>query len=189
MVENILFSKIFFGTFLAIAGFVVVFLAFKLFYKYVIQEERCSSKTKGIVKKYTFASRGDGIHLPVVYYQVNGAEYTVVGPEYKFYIVKTKRSVATTENKTSFEETDDQKLIVTHHVNSFISIYRNPMRELYPIDSEIDVYYDPNNPKLSYVLRYCDRKFWFWSMVSIGFVAWFFDIFLLFFLFNYDSFL
>lgn len=180
--EKILFIKIFFGIGLAIGGFVVLFLAFKFFYKYLVQEKRCTSKTNGIVKKYTFSSRGgenSGIRLPVVYYKVNDIEHKVIGPEYKTYITKTIKSLSITENKTFFEEKANQKLIVTHNVNSFNSIYRNPMRELYPIDSEIDVYYDPNNPKLSYALRYCNRKFWFWLMLSLGLVIWLIDILIL----------
>jgi len=42
------------------------------------------------------------------------------------------------------------------------------MEKIYPIGSEIDVYYDENNPKLAYVLRYCNRKWTFWLIFLSG---------------------
>ena len=75
-----LIIEITFGILLSIGSFVLFILAFKLFYKYIIQEKRCTSKVKGIIKKYTLATRGgenSGIHLPVVHYIVNGKEYTI----------------------------------------------------------------------------------------------------------------
>ena len=88
-----LIIEITFGILLSIGSFVLFILAFKLFYKYIIQEKRCTSKVKGIIKKYTLATRGgenSGIHLPVVHYIVNGKEYKVVGPEYKAYKIIAK---------------------------------------------------------------------------------------------------
>ena len=90
-----LIIEITFGILLSIGSFVLFILAFKLFYKYIIQEKRCTSKVKGIIKKYTLATRGgenSGIHLPVVHYIVNGKEYKVVGPEYKAYKIIAKSS-------------------------------------------------------------------------------------------------
>jgi hypothetical protein len=73
--SDIAIIKLVFGIMLS-AGSVVLFtLTYKLFYKYLIQESRCTSKTRGTVKKYTAASRGNGVFLPVVFYNVNGKEY------------------------------------------------------------------------------------------------------------------
>ena len=164
--DEIEIIKLVFGILLSIGTIVLFTLAYKQSYKYFIQEKRCSAKTKGIVKKYTLASRGDGIFLPVVFYTVNGKEYKVVGPEYKRYNIITKKSPFS-KNEMEFEE-KNQIFTIKRTVNSACGIYRNPMKILYPLYSEIDVYYDPNNPKLAYVLRYCNKK---WTFYILFFAA------------------
>lgn len=161
--NEILITKIVFGIFLSTGSLVLFVLAFKLFYKYMIQEKRCTSKVKGIIKKYTLATRGgegSGIHLPIVFYIVNGKEYKVVGPEYKAYIIMNKNSSI---SKNEIEYTEEKQILkINRTSNSFVGIYRNPIEKLYPLNSEIDVYYDPSNPKISYVLRYCNKKWIFY---------------------------
>ena len=162
--SEILIIEITFGILLSIGSFVLFILAFKLFYKYIIQEKRCTSKVKGIIKKYTLATRGgenSGIHLPVVHYIVNGKEYKVVGPEYK---------------------AENQILKINRTSNSFAGVYNNPIEELYPINSEIDVYYDPSNPKLSYVLRYCNKKWLFYLTFCSALLTLVIDLLILFLL-------
>ena len=56
------------------------------------------------------------------------------------------------------------------------------MQRLFPLYSEIDVFYDENNPKLSYVLRYCDRRFWFWFMLVVAIIILVIDIGIIFIL-------
>ena len=157
--------KIVFGIFLTIFSVVLFIIAFKVYYKYLIQEKRCKARTKGIVKKYTLANRGgehSGVHLPIIYYEVNGKEYKVTGPEYKSYRTVTTSSPLESNSEVEYKEDEKQRLIIKQKVNSFISIYKNPMEKIYPIGSEIDVYYDESNPRLAYVLRYCNRKWAFW---------------------------
>ncbi len=161
--------KLVFGIFLSLGGAVLIFLAFALGYRYLIQEKRCTSRTKGIVKRYTISYRGgenSGVHLPVVYYTVAGKEYRVIGPKYKRYLTVSKSS-PTAKNRMEYRE-DGQVFVINRTVNSFSGILRNPMQELYPLHCELDVYYDPNNPKLSYVLRYCNQKWIFWLMLICG---------------------
>lgn len=165
----ILVVKITFGILLSLGTFVLFLLSFKLYYKYLIQEKRCTSKAKGIIKKYTLTSRGgedSGIHLPIVFYNVNGKEYKVVGPEYKAYKIITKSSPII-KNEMGYKE-DNQILTINRASNLLVGIYKNPIETLYPIDSEIDVYYDSSNPKLSYVLRYCNKKWMFYLAFCSG---------------------
>lgn len=179
--SEILIIKIVFGILLSIGSFVLFVLAFKLFYKYIIQEKRCTSKVKGIIKKYTLASRGgenSGIHLPIVYYNVDGKEYKVVGPEYKAYITISKNSPIS-KNEMVYKE-NNQVLKINRTSNSFVGIYKNPIEELYPINTEIDVYYDSNNPKLSYVLRYCNKKWAFWLTFCSALLILIIDLLILF---------
>ena len=110
---------------------------------------------------------GDGIYLPKVFYTVNDKEYKVVGPRYRWYITKSF-SAPTTENNSWFYETEHNSLVVNWKTNAFIGIKKNPMSILYPQGSEIDVFYDPRNPKLACVLRYCNNKWIFWLMFLSG---------------------
>ena len=43
----------------------------------------------------------------------------------------------------------------------FVLAYELSYKYLY---SEVDVYYDPSNPKLAYVLRYCNKKWTFYVL-------------------------
>lgn len=174
--NEILITKIIFGVFLTLGGLVLIVLAFAIFYKYLIQEKRCTSKTEGTIKKYTIANY-NGIHLPVVYYEVSGKEYKVKGPEYKWIITKTK-STPFSKNKMEYQE-KNQNLIIDRSVNSNFQIYKNPVQQLYPINSKIDVFYDPNNPKLSYVLKYCNKKIFFWIMLITGILVLIIDFLIL----------
>lgn len=179
--SEILIIKIEFGIFLSIGSLVLFILAFKLFYKYLIQEKRCTSKVKGIIKKYTLATRGgenSGIHLPIVYYVVNGKEYKVVGPEYKAYKIITKNSPIN-KNEMEYKE-KNQILEINMTSNSFVGVYNNPIEQLYPINSEIDVYYDSKNPKLAYVLRYCNKKWQFYLTFCSALLILIFELLILF---------
>ena len=155
--------KLIFGIFLSLGSAVLLLIAFKLYYKYLVQERRCTAKTVGTVMRYTIATRGgesSPVCLPVVFYMVNGKTYKVVGPEYKGYKIMTK-STPWSENNTRCRE-KNQILYINRSMNSMFGFSRNPMTELYPVHSMVDVYYCPENPKLSYVLRYCDKKWAFW---------------------------
>ena len=161
--------KIIFGIMLSVYSITLYIIAFTLFYKYLVQEKKCTSKVIGKVKKYTLATRGgeySPVCLPVVYYEVDGRTYKVIGPEYKGYIIKSISSPSM-ENKVECNE-ENGKLIININKNSIIGILRNPMEKLYPIGSEVDVYYSPENPKLSYAIRYCNKKsaFYITSIVA-----------------------
>ena len=49
--------KIIFGIFLSAFSITLYIIAFTFFYKYLIQEKKCTSKVIGKVKKYTLATR------------------------------------------------------------------------------------------------------------------------------------
>ena len=183
--SEIIIIKMVFEIMLSIGTLILLVIAFKLYYKYLVQEKRCIKKAKGIIKKYTISSRGgenSGVHLPVVFYEVDGKEYKIVGPEYKSY--KTI-SITTplSENKIiDFYEDENQKLVIKRQTNAFIGVYKNPIQEMYPLNSEIDVFYDETNPKLAYVLRYCNRKSLFWLMFISAMFTLIIDLCILFIL-------
>ena len=169
--------KLVFGILLGIGGLVLVVLAFLIGYKYLVQESRCTARIRGTVIRYTRAYYGgedSGVHLPVVSYAVDGEEYTVTGPKYKAYVTHTRRSPLT-ENRMEFEE-KGQVFRVYNYINSVAGRYYNPMEELYPLHSQLEVYYDPDHPKCAYVLRYCNNKWIFWLLFLMGLLMWAGDV-------------
>lgn len=163
--------KLVFGILFLAGGSVLILLAFLIGYKYLIQEKRCSQVVSGTVRRYTLASRGgenSGVHLPIVYYTVNGREYKVTGPQYKGYITVEKTGPARANAAVGWEDGDI--LQVRRSTRAMAAIRANPMEELYPLYSELPVYYDPKNPKNAYVLRYCNNKWVFWVLLVPGVV-------------------
>lgn len=174
--------KLVFGILLSIGSFVLIFLAFFLAYKYLVQEKKCTEKTKGKVVKYTLTSKGEsGIFLPIFKYVVDGKEYKVKGPEYKSYITISVSSPLS-ENNQEFYEDEKQRFVLKRTSNSVVSIHQNPMAKLYPIGSEEDIFYNPQNPKLAYVKRYCNLKWVFWLMFVVGIAIAIIDLLILFLL-------
>jgi hypothetical protein len=151
-------------TFFLLGFTVVLLLISKFFYKYMIMEKKCTAKTMGVVKGYTWYCVNHVAFLPRVEYEVNGKTYRVTGPTYKGYFTKTISTPLGENKRRSFYEDEKQILHITVTTNSMVSIIRNPMRELYPIGTEIPVYYCEKNPKLAYVLRYCNEKWIFWVL-------------------------
>ena len=155
--------KLVFGIFLSVGSAALLLIAFRLYYKYLVQKKRCTAKTVGTVVRYTLATRGgenSAVCLPVVDYAVNGKSYKVVGPEYRGYKTVTKSTPWSENNYSCYEK--KQVLYIDQSMNSMFGFCRNPMEKLYPKQSTLDVYYCPENPKLSYVQRYCDKKWAFW---------------------------
>ena len=109
----------------------------------------------GWLKKYTLDAKGgenSSVCLQVIYYDVDGKTYKVIGPEYKGYIIKSISSPSM-ENKVEGHE-EKEKLIINIDKNSIIGISKNPMEKLYPIGSKVEVHYYLANSKLSYVIRF-----------------------------------
>lgn len=179
--EETLFIKVFFGIFLSLWTIGTFFIAFKFFYRYLQEEKYCTSETVGTVRSYEWISRGKGVHLPIVSFVVNGEEYKTVGPRYKWFkTVKIKKTLHINTKQEykmdPYEQTFKQKITGSGMV------LKNPMQELFPIGSTLPIFYDPNNPKLSYVLRYCDQKWIFWLLLSVGILALLLNILLQLFL-------
>ena len=60
--------------------------------------------------------------------------------------------------------------------SSSIVRFKDPIKGMHPLNSEIDVYYDPENPKLAYVKRYCNKKWMFWAMFVSGIIVLITDV-------------
>ena len=108
--------------------------------------EQCTLTTKGKVIKYTLWNN-NGVHFPIVEYIVNGTKYNqrlkygwIVNKSSSFNKIKTK-----VEN-----DVQEENLII----NSNIHISTNVLKEHFPIGTELDVFYNFENPAKSYVIRF-----------------------------------
>ena len=161
--------KLFFGIYLLVFAAVLLVLAFRLYHKYLVQQRRCVARTAGRVVRYTRTVRGgenSSVCLPIVSYEVGGRTYRVVGPEYRWYKTRERSSPAGRNEYRCHEK--GQVLYVNRSTGSVIGYSPNPMADLYPVGSTLDVYYDPGNPRLAYVLRYCDKRWAFWLTFLAG---------------------
>ena len=105
-------------------------------------KHNCTAMIKGKVIKYNFREPP----TPVVQYAVNGATYK----KSLFYSVVITKSNSKKPVVSQFDDANDTVLRINE--NSLASY--TSLRDMFPIGSEMNVYYDPNDPKRSYVLRY-----------------------------------
>lgn len=162
-----------------------LFVAAYLFgWKYMVQEKRCTEKTMGTVIRYSFMRHGiDGnsTSLPIVKYKVDGNIYQVRGPEYAWYV--STRNTFSKKIATEHKHTKDPSEQVYRQdvkYNPVIGVVKNPMTEHFPIGSQVEVFYDPKNPKLAYVLRYANLKWMFWLFFGSGILCLIIAVFIFF---------
>lgn len=105
--------------------------------------DRCTTKTIGEV--VGFSSRGNGVWLPVVQYEVNGKNYK---GKLIYRAVYQKKSLAYKDAEVTSDKFD-QSL----HIKRNSAFFTNPMQELFPIGSSLDVYYNKEKPKENFVQR------------------------------------
>lgn len=133
------------------------------------KEERCSMRTVGKVIRYS-AINYSGIHIPLVEYIVNGKKYKVADPKFLSGSVTTVSTPfeninAQFETNLSTRDNLPKKLKVRIHTNSSISLYTSPLNEFYPVDSSVDVYYNPKKPKEAFVQRFEGVSMWLMVML------------------------
>ena len=108
--------------------------------------EQCSLTTKGKVIEYTLWNN-NGVHFPIVEYIVNGTKYN---QRLKYGWIVNKLS-SFNKIKTKVENDVQEKNLI---INSNIHISTNVLKEHFPIGTEFDVFYSPQNPNKSYVMRF-----------------------------------
>lgn len=165
--DDLQIIKLVFGIMLSVSGVVLLLLSYKIGYKYMIHEKRCTKRTTGTVYRYSMAGN-DSFHLPVVRYEVMDKSYKVAGPEFGRVVTVTKSS-PWSNNRSNYEIDEKKQILrINRTTNSMTSVYKNPMAEMYPTGSVVTVFYDPEKPKLAYVERYCNKKWEFWLMFLCG---------------------
>jgi len=139
----------------------ILFLAMAFGFKMtgLRKKQRCSKVVKGKVVSYSAVSKSSAyVRLPIVEYEVDGEKYRITGPQYNYTTVTVSSPFI---KETTQEYTTDlysQVFRVKIKRNAFFSSLKNPMATLFPLGSEIDVFYDPDKPRRAYVLRLLDNK-------------------------------
>lgn len=156
--------NIFFFVMFAIYAIILGILFYMLYFRYIGQEERCSKKTIGIVKRPSAIRYGD-MPIPLVIYKVDGRDYKIAGPKFKLGVHKSFSTpfgnpVTEIDSNLTTRENLPDDLRVTSRGNSFVKIKKSPLMDLFPVGSEVDVYYNPRKPKDAYVHRYVAPSKW-----------------------------
>lgn len=157
---------LFFAVFIFILSYFLVFQRFR-------KDSDCTEKVIGEVVDFSFVQY-NGINLPIVVYPVNGKIYRVVGPKFKGSVRTTTRSPVSHPNSqvdTHGMTRENLPQILTFSVvgNSFVSITKSPLLDLFPVGSTVTVYYNPRNPKHAYAERPLDPPAK-WAVFSMWFL-------------------
>lgn len=145
------------GVILALSGIIINIIAKK-------QNKSCTKQTEGIVIQYGFP--GDGRMHPIVEYVVDGNCYKA---KKKFRGVKRIRISGFPINVQSKAYEDEKGWL--HVKSGTITNLSQLAEQLWPIDSKMTVYYNPNNPKMSYVDRPILKSFTSVIFIIIGIVT------------------
>ena len=145
-----------FFTFFWVAAMLILTYIFGI--RPIGKEKRCTAKTKGKVIRPSNIRYGD-VRIPLVEYYVGNKRYKVAGPKFKSgaaVSISSPFGNPETEFETNISDRDNlpDKLTVKSRGNSFMSIRKSPLMELFPIGSEVDVHYNPRRPGEAYVHRY-----------------------------------
>ena len=108
--------------------------------------EQCSLKTKGKVIKYTLWNN-NGVYFPIVEYIVDDIKYN---QRLKYGWVINKSSSFNKMNTEVESDVLGKNLVI----NSNTHISTNVLKEYFPIGTELDVFYNLENPAKSYVIRF-----------------------------------
>ena len=150
--------NIFWGLYTLAFAIGILLVWYFLSYKKKKVEVKCTEKTSGKIIRYSRVLYNN-ISLPVVEYSVDNISYEVVGPKFKGTVIKTISNPfnnAESEIESNLTTRDKLPEILKLNIkrNSIASITKSPLFDLYPIGSEVEVYYNPNKPKMSYVQRF-----------------------------------
>lgn len=177
--------NIFWGLYMLIFAVGMVLVWYFLSYKKRKIEVKCTEKTSGKIIRYS-RMLYNNISLPVVEYSVNNVSYEVVGPKFKGSIIKTisnpfNNVKSEIESNLTTRDNLPEVLKLNIKENAIISITKSPLFDLYPIGSEVEVYYNPNKPKMAYVQRFVKP---IWILNACLFIGILFLVLGLFFMFG-----
>ena len=140
---------------LCVTTCILIYINYTLKEKSLHDKRYCKTKTKGMVVGYESRTRF-GVNLPIVKYRIGNMSYKTVGPKYEF-IIQNKFEMPWI-NQEILSTSDPMGKIFEYKRTSGAVLNKkiNPMKELFPIGTEVDVFYDKFSPEDGCVLRYVD---------------------------------
>ena len=111
-----------------------------------------TGQAEGTVERMSNIYSSD-IRVPLVRYEVNGTEYKVAGPRFAGVTVKTLEIGDSQILRSSSNITAEGELPLVVHAKGDLSAAQAAMEERYPAGCTVPVFYDPRNPKKSFVER------------------------------------
>ena len=147
------------GILLVFPFWIVVWIIIYLcIFKKINKEKRCSNCTEGRVIGWSHVKHG-GLFLPKVEYCVKDKIYHIVGPRFqhiKTISISTPFSDTNTKYETNIISRNNlpQSTYMKIYKNSLASVSESPLAKLYPIGSQVNVYYNHKHPKDAYVDRF-----------------------------------
>lgn len=150
--------NIFWGLYTLAFAVAALLVWYFLYYRKKNYTELCSIKTTGTIIRYSAVQYND-VSLPVAEYTANGHTYTVVGPKFSATVTKSfsspfHRAKTDVASNLTTRENLPNVLKLNLKNNSVAGLTESPLLELYPIGSEVDVFYNPAKPKMAYVQRF-----------------------------------
>ena len=129
-----------FGSIFTLVAIIICLIALVIKRNAFKKRKKCSSQTSGIVVGHSMANR-NGIHPPVVEYEVDGNKYKKT---YSVGLVVRQYGPLTKGQASSINE-DKISINMNQYFQSDI------MRFQFPIGSSIPVYYNPERPEQAFV--------------------------------------
>lgn len=123
-----------------------------------------------------------GHHIPLCSYEVRGASYKVAGPLFWWGNARPRGSSNLTDREhlpmwlsaSTISYPSGEENMSPHELQGNDIFYRySALAQLYPLGSEVDIWYDPNKPERAYVQRPCRKGvllsiiFGGWTLVSL----------------------
>lgn len=176
--------NLFWGIYMLGFSMAILLIWYFIYYRKKNYDIKCSEKTMGKIIKYS-AIKYNQISLPIVEYKVNGFNYKAVGPKFRGIIIKSfSNPFIQVDNKIESNITtkeDLPEILKINIKNNLIeNIDFNPLINLFPINSLVEVYYNPTNPKCSYVYRLIKPSKWLISIVILSICFFIISIILFF---------
>jgi len=165
--------NLFWGIYVLAFSVAAILIWYFLAYKKRDMKKKCISTTNGKVVGYSKVTYNH-IKLPVVEYTVDGKNYNVIGPKFKGVVIKSfampfyKGNDDIDSNITTIEQLPE--VLQINLKDNALNNIENPLIKLYPVGSEVTIFYNPSNPKMSYVQRYIDIGWAYNLILFLGIV-------------------
>lgn len=146
---------------LGLTGIILIMIGIFTLLHQINKKNKCSATTYGKVVDYKYPDVSD--IYPIVEFFVGGVSYKA---KKRFKgVIKVHKPKIKNDVKSNIYEDDRGYL---HIKESFVTNLRKMGEYMWPIGSNMKVFYDPRNPKVNYADKYYINKLLFFIFLGIG---------------------